>query len=104
MTATDEALAQLNALLSEYESHRVQQTYPGGAGTLMLIQRFLAAIDRLTVPTSTYAHAAARQADAKTTPMTRLTELAANSAVPATSSGRRPSRSAARPPSSSRPP
>lgn len=77
MTATDEALAQLDALLSEYESHRVQQPRPDSAGTLMLIQRFLAAIDRLTVPTSTYAQAAARQAGAKTYSLSRLIELAA---------------------------
>jgi hypothetical protein len=77
MTATDEALAQLDALLSEYASHRVQQPRPDSAGSLMLIQRFLAAIDRLTVPTSTYAQAAARQAGAKTCSLSRLMELAA---------------------------
>ena len=43
----------------------------------MLIQRLLAAIQRLTMPTSTYAHTAALQADSRVHSATRLAELAA---------------------------
>ena len=56
VTATDEALDQLNTLLADYAKLRGQQTYVSGfPSNLALIQRLLAAIQRLTPPTSTYA-------------------------------------------------
>ncbi len=75
MTLKDEALHQLDTLLTEYDMFRAQS--PGMRGDPVLIQRLLAAIQRLTVPTSTYAHAAALQADSKIHSNTRLSELAA---------------------------
>lgn len=78
MTATDEALNQLDVLLAEYATFRERQARPGGqAECLPLIQRFLAAIQRLTLPTSTYAHNAARWADSTRHSITRVVELAA---------------------------
>jgi hypothetical protein len=78
VTATDKALDQLDTLLAEYDKLRDQQTLVSNqAPNRALIQRLLAAIQRLTVPTSTYAHTAALQADSKVHSATRLGELVA---------------------------
>lgn len=81
MTATDDALAQLNTLLGEYVSFREQQQVGRSDYTVTwtLIHRFRAAIDRLTMPNSTYAQAAARQAGGNVHAAARLAELAATS-------------------------
>ena len=82
VTATDEALGQLATLLAEYAKLRGQQThvsrYPSN---LALIQRLLAAIQRLTAPTSTYAHAASLQANSNVHSATRLSELVATASA-----------------------
>lgn len=60
MTATDEALAQLNALLDDYS--RVARKAQGMTSSVemeVLANRLQAAIGRLTPPTSSYAQAAA---------------------------------------------
>jgi hypothetical protein len=75
VTVRDEALDQLNTLLGEYDKFKGQQM--GYAPKLMLIQRLLAAIQRLTLPNSTYANAASRQASSNIHSTTRLTELVA---------------------------
>ena len=66
MTATDDALAQLDTLLAEYDqlgAGRAQSTR--AQITMAMITRFQAAIDRLTIPSSTYARDVERQ---RTTP------------------------------------
>ena len=76
MTAKDEAIEQLSTLLAEYNTIG-QSRLTNSAATRVMIQRFLAAIQRLTVPTSTYAHNAARQAASSAPITSRLVELAA---------------------------
>jgi hypothetical protein len=77
VTATDEALKQLDALLDEYNKTLGGTRGTNSAAVLVMIQRFLAAIQRLVLPTSTYAQSAARQAVSKATPTSRLIALAA---------------------------
>jgi hypothetical protein len=65
VTATDDALAQLNVLLGEYDKIAPQVRQPGGRelplGLKALTNRLQAAIERLTMPSSTYAQAAKQQ-------------------------------------------
>jgi hypothetical protein len=62
MAASDEALKQLNALLAEHEQLAKRAKSPDlsdlESEVLVLANRLQSAIDRLTVPTSTYARAA----------------------------------------------
>jgi hypothetical protein len=78
MSASDEALVQLNALLAEYDPLVKCARYPDlsdlGSEIRVLANRLQAAIDRLTVPTSTHARAADRQRENKY-PASRLEEL-----------------------------
>jgi hypothetical protein len=78
MAASDEALVQLNALLTEYDQLAKRARYPDlsdlKSEIRVLANRLQAAIDRLTVPTSTHAQAADRQRGNEY-PATRLTEL-----------------------------
>lgn len=79
MTLTDDALEQLDALLADYATLSAQQTIATWKRepTLVLTHRLLAAIQRLTVPDSSYARVAARQEDSRVHSFTRLSELAA---------------------------
>jgi hypothetical protein len=77
VVAKDEALQQLSTLLTEYNKLGQQTGIRNSATTRVMIQRFLAAIQRLTVPTSTYAQTAARQAASGASTTSRLVELAA---------------------------
>jgi hypothetical protein len=82
VTVTDEALDQLNTLLADYAKFNEQQMdVKNYASRLALIQRLLAAIQRLTLPTSTYAHAASLQANSNVHSATRLTELVATASA-----------------------
>jgi hypothetical protein len=76
MTAQDDALTQLGTLLDDYNKLR-EQASVSTLPYLPLIHRLLAAIERLTVPTSTYARAADRVRDSRANIRTRLVELAA---------------------------
>lgn len=79
MTAQDDALAQLNPLLDEYATLRSQTTGMMGATpqNLALIQRLLAAIDRLSLPNSTYARSAEPTRNSRANTAIRLGELIA---------------------------
>jgi hypothetical protein len=82
VTATDEALDQLDTLLAEYAKLRGQQTRVSKyASNLVLVQRLLAAFQRLTAPTSTYAHVAWLRANSKVHSATRLSELVATASA-----------------------
>ena len=78
MAASDEALVQLNALLAEYDTLAKRSQYPDlsdlKSEIRVLANRIQAAIDRLTVPTSTHARGAERQRENEY-PHTRLAEL-----------------------------
>jgi hypothetical protein len=75
VTTKNAALRQLDTLLDEYDKFTAQS--PRMTNSLVLIQRLLAAIQRLTAPASTYAHTAALMADNRVHSGTRLAELAA---------------------------
>jgi hypothetical protein len=78
VVASDEALEQLNTLLAEHQALARRSKYPDLSDLKpeirVLANRLQAAIDRLTVPTSTHARAADRQRD-NAYPHTRLAEL-----------------------------
>ena len=78
MAASDEALKQLNALLAEHaelaKKARFDDLSDLGSEIRVLANRLQAAIDRLTVPTSTHARAAEMQR-ANDEPAFRLEEL-----------------------------
>ena len=78
MTASAEALKQLNTLLAEHAELVKRARYPDlsdlGSEVRVLANRLQAAIDRLTVPTSTHARAAEMQR-ANQEPTWRLEEL-----------------------------
>jgi hypothetical protein len=75
VAAKNEALHQLDTLLDEYDV--LTAGSPTYATKLVLIQRLLAALQRLTVPNSTYAHTVARMVDSRVHSDSRLAELAA---------------------------
>jgi len=77
VTANDEALNQLNMLLTEYSKIGQMPQTISYAEKLALIQRLLSAIQRLTASNSTYAQAAALQSNSRVHSATRLSELAA---------------------------
>lgn len=72
MTATDDALAQLDTLLAEYNQLGAGQAQSARTQiTVAMISRFQTAIERLTVPTSTYARDMERQRTAPSEPRLR---------------------------------
>jgi hypothetical protein len=79
MTATDEALKQLDALLNEHAEYelRLHNGQATTVETLTITNRLLAAVERFTAPNTTYGQGAVQQRNSTKPSQWRLYELAA---------------------------